>query len=158
MFDGRPTYSHCLLILSFKIPQTFDRPLPSNRLYTHRCTVIPLNELIVSQRYAAVSPCRFDLIFAHTLAAYSAVRPLLKEACPSVPPPPPAKNKKKSGGFFSAGGGGDDYDPSSVVLTPHVIDVGADSSFHPSVGGTTPSDRAALGSATVNEYSMIGNT
>mmetsp|Transcript_8391 Transcript_8391/g.10906 ORF Transcript_8391/g.10906 Transcript_8391/m.10906 type:complete len:638 (+) Transcript_8391:132-2045(+) len=90
------------------------------------CSVIPLNELVLLQRQAAM-PCRYDLIFAHSLSSYQAVRATVSGACPSLPTAQTA----------------------SQSVTPLIIDAGADANFLPLVGALQPADRFALSQATV---------
>jgi len=40
-------------------------------------------------------------------------------------------------------------DPATVVLTPLVVDCGADPEFRPLIGALSPTDRVALSAATV---------
>jgi hypothetical protein len=89
-------------------------------------------------------PCRFDLVYAHSLAAYAAVKATVNEACPAVPPQAP---RKKQQGINSP------PPPQSrdadLSLTPTIVDVGGDKSFKPRIDALRPADRAALGAATV---------
>lgn len=102
-----------------------------SRLRWMGVSVIPLNELVLTQR-ARHDACRFDLVYGHSLPAYLTLKHAVNAACPPMQmPSTEVSNQKESQGC------------------PVILDLSADITFTKRFEALSPAERDAIKTATV---------